>query len=73
MIVVIWAVDVQSALRPHWGQSSHVGGVRLEKAVRYYKNAPMMFSLLRGEIVLPLSSTQSFQNLVIITTCILYV
>ncbi len=28
MIVVIWPVDVQSALRPELGQSSHVGGVR---------------------------------------------
>ncbi len=65
LIVVIWPVDVQSALRPDWGQSSRVGGVALATAVRCCKNAPMIFGLLRGEVVLPLSSTQSIQNLVV--------
>ncbi len=56
LIVITWAVDVQSALHPDWGQSSRVGGVALATAVRCCKNAPMMFLLLRGEIVLLLSS-----------------
>ncbi len=62
MIVVIWPVDVQNVLRPEWGQSSHVDGVGV--VVRWYKSAPLIVSLLRGKIVLPPSSTHSFQCLV---------
>ncbi len=62
-IVVIWEVDVQSALRPDEGQSSCVDGVRI--AVTFCKSAMVILLLLRGEIVRPLSLTQYLQILVI--------
>ena len=55
MIVVIWPVDVQNVLR----QSLHVCGVGV--VVRWCRSAPLIISLLRGTIVLPLSSTRSLQ------------